>query len=255
MAAAVWLCLPPPALALNTHRLDPAEIDTLQSVLKTLEPSITAKKQDGTANILTWEALYQPLTPEQRAFIDAFRKLKGEALGSTSHYFGEAGQVDLAAVGPQQVVKAGTAIPAGAATPVDPQYLPRPVLEAYERMMQAMQANLGKRLLVESGYRSPAYQLYLFLFYLPKHDHSIVETNRFVALPGYSEHGNPARQAIDFINEAGINGEDHPEDFEALPEYAWLQEHAREFGFALSYPRDNPYHTAFEPWHWHFESQ
>ena len=137
--------------------------------------------------------------------------------------------------------------------PLDPQYLPRPALAAYRRMMDAMQAELGKRLLVESGYRSGAYQLYLFLFYLPKHGHSIRETNRFVALPGHSEHGYPPRQAIDFINEAGVNGEDHPEEFEALPEYAWLQQHARAFGFFLSYPRDNPYHTSFEPWHWHFE--
>ncbi len=150
-------------------------------------------------------------------------------------------------MGRQEVVKDG------AAKPLDPQYLPRQVLEAYQRMMAAMQADLGKRLLVESGYRSPAYQLYLFVFYLPKHGYSIVETNKFVALPGHSEHGYPPRQAIDFINQAGINGEDHPEEFEALPEYAWLEQHAKAFGFALSYPRDNPDHTAFEPWHWHFE--
>ncbi|HAM41218.1 MAG TPA: hypothetical protein DDX89_07900 [Candidatus Omnitrophica bacterium] len=124
---------------------------------------------------------------------------------------------------------------------------------AYEAMMEAMAHDLGKRLLVESGYRSPAYQLYLFLFYLPKHDHSIRETNRFVALPGHSEHGYPPRQAVDFINEEGINGEDNPEAFEALPEYQWLAHHAHEFGFVLSYPRDNPHNTAFEPWHWHFE--
>jgi D-alanyl-D-alanine carboxypeptidase len=143
----------------------------------------------------------------------------------------------------------------GVITPLNPQYLPREALEAYERMMAAMQADLGQRLLVESGYRSPAYQLYLFLFYLPKHDHSMTETNRFVALPGHSEHGYPPRQAIDFINEEGINGEDDPAAFEALPEYRWLQEHAHAFGFFLSYPRDNPYGTAFEPWHWHYERQ
>ena len=120
-------------------------------------------------------------------------------------------------------------------------------------MMAAMQTALGKRLFVESGYRSPAYQLYLFLFYLPKHGDSITETNKFVALPGYSEHGNPHRQAIDFINEEGINGEDHPEEFEALPEYHWLQQHAGKYGFILSYPRDNTSHTSFEPWHWHYE--
>lgn len=246
--AAAWLFVPCLAWALNVQRLEPDELKTLQAVLTTLEPVITAKKENGTANLLRWEELYAPLTAEQQAFLDAFRALKAEALGATSHYFGElAAEPDLVPLDPQQIIKEG------AATMLDPQYLPRPVFEAYRRMMEAMKADLGKQLLVESGYRSPAYQLYLFLYYMPKHDFSIVETNRFVALPGHSEHGYPLRQAIDFINADGINGEDHPEEFEALPEYAWLQQHAREHGFALSYPRDNPYNTAFEPWHWHYE--
>ena len=247
--AAAWLLCVRPAEAVNVQQLTPAETDTLQSVLTALEPVIAAKKPDGTANILTWDALYAPLSDEQRAFLDAFRTLDAKALGATSHHFGElASTPDLAPVGSQQVMKDG------ATKPLDPQYLPRNVLAAYQRMMEAMQADLGTHLLVESGYRSPAYQLYLFLFYLPKHGHSVTETNKFVALPGYSEHGYPPGQAIDFINEAGINGEDHPEEFEVLPEYGWLQRRAKEFGFALSYPRDNADHTSFEPWHWHFEN-
>ena len=246
---AAGLFFGPQASALNVQRLEPAESDTLHAILQTLEPLMTARKQDGTAILLTWEALYEPLDPHQRAFLDECRALKAEVLGATSHYFGELSSApDLIPVGPQAVLKHGVR------TPLEPQVLPREAFEAYERMMDAMQTDLGKRLLVESGYRSPAYQLYLFLYYLPKHDHSITETNRFVALPGHSEHGYPPRQAIDFINEEGINGEDHPEEFEALPEYAWLQRRAKEFGFALSYPRDNPLNTAFEPWHWHYES-
>jgi D-alanyl-D-alanine carboxypeptidase len=238
----------PPAEALNVERLTEEETAILEGILQALEPSLTARKQDGTAILLTWEQLYEPLSPEQRAFLDAFRMLKAKDLGATSHYFGEpAAAPDLVPVGPQQILKAGAPVP------LDPQYLPRPVLKAYERMMAAMEADLGRRLLVESGYRSSAYQLYLFLFYLPKHGDSIRETNRFVALPGHSEHGHPPRQAIDFINQDGINGEDHPEEFEALPEYAWLQRRAKAFGFALSYPRNNALNTAFEPWHWHYE--
>ena len=248
MGAAAWLLSTLPVWALNVVQLEPQERETLQAVLAALDPLISAKKKDGAANLLAWQELYEPLTASQRAFLDEFRALRAGALGATSHYFGEsAATPELVPVGPQQVVKDG------AAQPLDPQYLPRAALEAYRRMMEAMQAGLGRRLLVESGYRSPAYQLYLFLFYLPKHGWSVTETNRFVALPGHSEHGNPARQAIDFINEAGINGEDHPEEFEALPEYRWLQEHAGQFSFALSYPRDNAYHTSFEPWHWHYE--
>ena len=239
----------PSAAALNVAQLEPQERDTLQATLTALDPPIAEKKRDGTANVLTWDELYGPLSPQQRAFLDELRKLKAASLGATSHFFGEAAGADLAPVGLQQTVKDG--VP----TPLDPQYLPGKTLAAYRRMMEAMRQDLGRRLLVESGYRSPAYQLYLFMYYMPKHGWSIVETNRFVALPGHSEHGYPPRQAIDFINEAGINGEDHPEEFEALPEYRWLQQRAHEFGFALSYPRNNPLNTSFEPWHWHHESQ
>jgi len=228
-------------------RLEPFDQAVLVSIIDRLDPLITEKKHNGTANLLTWQELYQPLTLVEQELLNACRRLKAETLGSTSHYFGEAAAAQIIQVGPQYIRKGDTQ------TLLEPQVLPRNVLVAYETMMVAMRRDLGKRLLVESGYRAPAYQLYLFLFYLPKHDYSIRETNRFVALPGYSEHGYPPRQAIDFINEDGVNGEDHPEEFEQLPEYQWLTEHAGQFGFVLSYPRDNALHTAFEPWHWHYE--
>ncbi len=216
--------------------------------MQRLEPVMSRRKQDGTAILMTWPQLYEPLDQNQWMLLDEFRALKAEDLGATSHYFGElAEDPALVPVGQQDVRKAGTA------SPLDPQYLPRPAYDAYVRMMDAMDRELGRHLLVESGYRSPAYQLYLFLFYLPKHAYSITDTNRFVALPGHSEHGYPPRQAIDFINQDGVNGEDAPEVFEALPEYHWLEQHAGEYGFALSYPRNNASRTSFEPWHWHHE--
>ncbi len=242
----VWACHP--RHQLNVEHLSVSDAQRLQAALRHLEPLIDARKQAGTANLLTWDELYQPLPDDDRAFLHAFRALKAERLGSTSRYFGEdRTAIDVVQVGPWQLTQHGKPLT------VDQQVLPRPVHAAYEAMMQAMERDLHTRLLVESGYRSPAYQLYLFLFYLPKHGYSVRETNRFVALPGYSEHGYPPRQAIDFINPQGINGEDHPEEFEALPEFQWLTEHAKAFGFYLSYPRDNPAHTAYEPWHWHFE--
>ena len=243
----VALASPAQVESLELDRLAPEEITLLESALRTLEPRIVEARQQGTANLLTWQELLEALPEQERSFVERFRALKAEGLGSTSHYFGEVAAADLVPVGPQAVTK-----PEGSSV-LDPQYLPQDVRNAYEAMMAVMERDLGRRLLVESGYRSPAYQLYLFLFYLPKHDYSIRETNRHVALPGYSEHGYPPRQAIDFINQDGINGEDRPEEFEALPEYRWLLQYAERYGFSLSYPRDNPYHTAFEPWHWHYE--
>ena len=119
-------------------------------------------------------------------------------------------------------------------------------------MMDAMQKDLGKHLYVESGYRSSAYQLYLFVGSLKNHNYSIRETAKFVALPGHSEHGCPRQQAIDFVNEDGIDGQNNPKFFEVLPEYAWLTKNAQNFNFALSYPKDSNDGIAFEPWHWHY---
>ena len=209
----VWACHP--WQRLDVEHLGSSDTQRLQATLRHLEPLIAARKQAGTANLLTWDELYQPLPDDDRALLNAFRALRAERLGATSHYFGEAaGPLELVTVGPWHLTTAD-----GRALTIEPQVLPRPVHEAYAAMMRAMERDLGRHLLVESGYRSPAYQLYLFLFYLPKHGYSIRETNRFVALPGYSEHGNPSRQAIDFINQHGINGEDHPEEFEALSEF------------------------------------
>ena len=168
----------------NVERLEPDQLATHAAILQSLEPILAAKKLDGSAILLTWDELYKPLTPGQQAFLDEFRKLKASDLGATSHYFGElATPPEISPVGRQEILKQGEL------TALDPQFLPTNVLQAYRKMMDAMDADLGKRLLVESGYRSPAYQLYLFLFYMPKHGDSIKETNRFVALPGHSEHG------------------------------------------------------------------
>ena len=34
--------------------------------------------------------------------------------------------------------------------------------------------------------------------------------------------------------------------------FAWLSHSAHQFGFSLSYPRDNPLGFIYEPWHWCF---
>ncbi len=86
--------------------------------------------------------------------------------------------------------------------------------------------------------------------------YSIRETVKYVALPGFSEHGAPSHQALDFINPDGINGEDNPAEFEALPEYAWLVKNAKRFGFTLSYPKAAAgTGITYEPWHWRWEER
>lgn len=235
--------------AVDLDRLSEEETAVLARTLATLEPVIAQRKADGTVNLLTFEALYEPLDAQQQTLLDAIRAVEPSAIGGSSRRLPPPPS-DLRL---ERLTSQTIAPPGATPQPLDDQFLPLEVHAAYRAMMAAMERDIGHRLLVESGYRSPAYQLYLFLLYLPKHGYSIRETNRFVALPGCSEHGCPQRQAIDFVNGAGINGEERPEEFEALPEYAWLTRHARDYGFVLSYPRNDPSGTSFEPWHWHYE--
>ncbi len=245
-----------PALALSPDGFNEREKETRLSIMRKLNPFVDQRKQAGDAPLITFGELQARLTPEQIAFLEEFKVLDPKQLAGSSRRLPQpALDTRFVRLDRQVVLKDGKPVR------MDTQFLPEPAYEAYARMMAAMEQDLGKRLLVESGYRSPAYQLYLFLFYMPKHGYSVIETNRHVALPGCSEHGSPAFQAIDFITPAGINGEDRPEEFEELQEYGWLNARAKEFGFHLSYPRQglSPQgtvpDTAFEPWHWHWEEK
>jgi LAS superfamily LD-carboxypeptidase LdcB len=70
--------------------------------------------------------------------------------------------------------------------------------------------------------------------------------NQFSADQGYSEH--QLGTTVDFTTPTV---RDTFSGFAATPEYAWLQDNAHEYGFTLSYPKDNTYYQ-FEPWHWRF---
>ena len=236
-----------PACARRWDRLSGEEKVVLHHILDRWETWVPAMKNKGRAPLMTFEELYQGLGAGERAFLGRVRAV--HPTGGLASYLGGPGPgVKFKRIKNQRVTRNGRPEKLG------PQVLPKKAYKAYKKMMKAMKKDLGKKLLVESGYRSPAYQLYTFLYYLPRHRYSLAETGRWVALPGYSEHGAPHRQAIDFINEEGINGDDEgqtAEDFERLPEYAWLQKNAGRFGFELSYPRGRPGVT-FEPWHWRY---
>ncbi|NWF89191.1 MAG: D-alanyl-D-alanine carboxypeptidase family protein [Ignavibacteriaceae bacterium] len=139
------------------------------------------------------------------------------------------------------------------------QYCPEHSYNDYLLMMEKMKKDIGKQLHIDSGYRSPGKQAYLFFYYLTtSSEYSLKENAKWIAMPGYSEHGNPVNNAIDFTSENGINGfsdNQTAKDFEALPEFDWLMKNANQFNFYLSYPKDNPFGVAYEPWHWHWESK
>lgn len=97
-----------------------------------------------------------------------------------------------------------------------------------------------------SGYRSHDYQLGIFERKLAR-GQTVEQILTVNAAPGYSEHhgGN----ALDI----GAPGEPPAEEsFEQTPAFAWLTAHAGDFGFLMSYPRENPHGIVYEPWHWYF---
>lgn len=99
-----------------------------------------------------------------------------------------------------------------------------------------------------SGYRSHDYQLGIFerKFARGLTLEQILAVN---AAPGFSEHHSG--DALDI----GTPGEPPAEEsFETTAAFAWLNEHAADFGYRLSYPRDNPHGIVYEPWHWRWHA-
>ena len=137
---------------------------------------------------------------------------------------------------------------------ISEQYLPRAVYNAYQKLNRAYKQETGGEILFNSGYRSPAYQVVVFLDYLKYHQFDFPKTAERIAFPGYSEHGAPERQALDFMTMQGIPSEKISIPFDKTKEYRWLQKNAHKFGFYLSYPKNNENGIMYEPWHWHFEN-
>jgi LAS superfamily LD-carboxypeptidase LdcB len=232
---------------LDINRLSADDVNNVVILLGKFEPLIKERREKNNLASLALDELYAPLTDSQKIFLKSFENLDANALSVKIPYLGIADSNEKFVIIRGQKIK-----DKGKLQTLPPQFLPKDVNQSCTQMMDAMQKDLGKRLYVESGYRCSAYQLYLFVASLKNHNYSIRETVKFVALPGYSEHGCPRQQAIDLVNEDGIDGQNNPQLFEVLPEYAWLTKNAQNFNFALSYPRDSNDGIAFEPWHWHY---
>jgi LAS superfamily LD-carboxypeptidase LdcB len=231
---------------INVVRLSNADRAMVERVLERLTGLIAERRQKSNLATLVFEELYAPLDDQEKAFLKQFQAIDPNLLELSIPYQGIPKEAPELVVIKNQKVKPAN----NKKWTIPPQFLPKEVHEAWQAMTAAMKKDIGKTLYVESGYRSAAYQLYLFISYLKNHQYSIRETARFSAWPGYSEHGWPEHQAIDFTNEQGINGHDNPAAFEGLEEYRWLSQHAGEYGFEQSYPKDSK--MSFEPWHWRY---
>ncbi len=97
---------------------------------------------------------------------------------------------------------------------------------------------------VVSAYRSAEYQAEVIQRSLDKGD-SIEQILQRIAAPGFSEH--QSGRALD-LTTPGYEAVE--EEFEESTAFTWLTQCARQHGFELSFPRNNPYGVIYEPWHW-----
>ena len=119
--------------------------------------------------------------------------------------------------------------------------------EVAARALEAMFAAAledGVELLGISGYRSYATQS--GIYYTRLAESGLEHVSQYVAMPGQSEHQTGL--AMD------LGSSDCPilsEEFANTAAYAWLSEHAHEYGFIIRYTQDGTAETgyAFEPWH------
>lgn len=126
-----------------------------------------------------------------------------------------------------------------------PLWLTRSAARGWQAL-RAAAARDGIVLEAISGYRSHDYQLGIFERKLER-GQTVEQILTVNAAPGYSEHHSG--RALDI----GAPGEPPAEEsFERTPAFAWLTAHAGDFGFVMSYPRDNPHGIVYEPWHWYY---
>jgi D-alanyl-D-alanine carboxypeptidase len=116
---------------------------------------------------------------------------------------------------------------------------------AWHRMKDAAHQD-GIELLMVSAFRSIQRQADIIQEKL-NNGASIDRILEVCAPPGFSEHHTG--RAID------ITCPDDPEleiSFENTQAFLWLTKHAAQYGFSMSYPRENKSGFQYEPWHWCF---
>ena len=115
-------------------------------------------------------------------------------------------------------------------------------VQAYlDKMLDAAE-NDNVPMEIVSAYRSFDSQASLKLGYTYTYGSG---ANQFSADQGYSEH--QLGTTVDLTAKDDIPFS----KFDATLVYQWLKNHAHEYGFILSYPKNNRYYQ-FEPWHWRF---
>lgn len=133
---------------------------------------------------------------------------------------------------------------------LDKTYVNRLNAEVYKafKKMQNDALNEGYEIFVDSSYRTYEYQEKLFN--KTAAEKGLEYAQKFIALPGGSEHQTGLATDIIFRR----NGEMIEEQKEEDAEIKWLFTHAHKYGFILRYPKGKEKITGFnfEPWHFRY---
>jgi zinc D-Ala-D-Ala carboxypeptidase len=122
--------------------------------------------------------------------------------------------------------------------------------EAGQALMQMMYAarEEGVWIVSVSGFRTIEQQQKLFQDQVKRRG-SVEAAAKISAPAGFSEHHTGF--AVD-LADGKFPKQDITLEFETTNAYRWLTRHAREFGFELSFKRNNSQGVSFEPWHWRY---
>lgn len=224
-----------------------------EATLKTFPATFESLAGQGLLTpVITLERLRALLSAHQWALADQVIGLKPRDYGVGTPYAGDLEPVpaDLVMVSGQRYADHGEPKVLGE------KYVPRHIFEAYVRMNDAFRAEYRDRgLLIQSCYRSPAYQVVVFINWLVNgYQGDIAKTIRHASPPNYSQHAIASKAAIDFKSVDGSPSDDDPGDFQDTVEYAWLGRHAGDFGFYESWPPGNEFGMRAEPWHWQYRA-
>jgi zinc D-Ala-D-Ala carboxypeptidase len=122
--------------------------------------------------------------------------------------------------------------------------------EAGKTLMKMVYAarDKGVWIVPVSGFRTVTDQEKLFQKQIEKQG-SPEAAAKLSAPPGYSEHATG--YAID-LADGHFPKQDITNQFAETQAFQWLSLHAKEFGFELSFPKNNSQGVSYEPWHWRF---
>lgn len=213
------------------------------------EPLELLQKHGALSAKLTLDQLKRALPPRQVQIVDTILNLDPSDFGIHIPRFGlESVPRELVAVPEQRYLVDGQH------QSLIGRYVPKAVYEAFEQMARAFaHEHPGRQLLVESGYRSPAFQVIVFVQWLALYEYDLAKTIRHASPPAYSQHCLATNTAIDIMNIDGLPTDTDPEAFQSTIEYHWLKQHAHSYHFVESMPQNGQSGMRYEPWHWQYQ--